>query len=140
MQPGTAGAVSDNFTYNFFAVPVVVIVTLPALLVFTDAYLALDPFALFFVDQVTFAVAFCPALVTTAFFSSTVLPLALDLLRQLHARGLRHRLLRQCHRPDQVPAHPLGQVVGGIGQQATPVVVGAGYVVLATANAPVTGS
>ena len=72
-----AGAFSNNFTYNFLALPVVRRVTLPAVVVFTVAYLDLVPLARFFVDQVTFAVAFRPALVTTALFSRTVLPVRL---------------------------------------------------------------
>ncbi len=47
------------------------------------AYLAFLPFADFFGDQLTFAVAFCPRLVTTAFFSRIGLAGLLHLLGDL---------------------------------------------------------
>ena len=47
------------------------------------AYLAFLPFADFFGDQLTFAVAFCPRLVTTAFFMRIVLPDLLTFLATL---------------------------------------------------------
>ena len=59
-------APSDNLTNNFFDAPLVFGMSFPLFFAVSFAYLAFLPFADFFGDQLTFAVAFCLRLVTTA--------------------------------------------------------------------------